>query len=504
MQIHLQLDGTQCDLDVQSGQTILEVLQLNGITDIHAPCGGKGSCKKCTVFVIHSNQREAVLACQKVVEDGMAVELTSDVQLHITECGCCAIYPPDDTNEGYGIACDIGTTTVVCHLCNLKSGTRLATISGGNAQRMFGADVIARIQAAVEGRRSTLTAAIIDQLNSNIITLCQKTGVALSELRFMTVAGNTVMCHLFAGLAPDTIGVAPFKVLSLFGETMDAGMLGLCFSGGVYIAPAISGYVGGDITADVLSTKLLCAKEPVLLIDIGTNGEMVLGRSGKFLCCATAAGPTFEGAQIKLGMTASKGAISAVEYRNGDIVLTVIGDGTPIGICGSGLVDALAVMLELGAVDETGRLNNGQPSVSTPYLGEEQGETVFYLTVDKTVYVTQGDIRKIQLAKGAIAAGIFMLAEAYGIVMRDISRLVLAGGFGSFIRPASAARIGLFPPELILVTEAVGNAAGEGAVSALLSARARAQLSDIQNQSIYLELSTQKGFQDAYIDAMFF
>ena len=497
------------DLPVQPGQTLLDALRQAGLP-VRAPCGGRGTCGKCTVYLSAPDGERAVLACRTAAEDGMVVRLSEEGPLAVELEGAerplpC---PPDGGQTGWGIACDIGTTTVVCHLVELSTGRTAATLGEGNAQRSYGGDVIARIRASMEGQRPALTAAIRGQLARMIEVLCQNAGVPLTEVRAMAVAANTTMCHLLAGLAPDSLGAAPFTPLSRFGEEHDARELELPFNGTVYIAPAVSGYVGGDITADLLWAQMDRAERPTLLIDVGTNGEMALGGADRLLCCSTAAGPAFEGAQISCGMTAAPGAISSVEWRDGALSCSVLGDGPAKGICGSGLIDAVAVMLELGAVDETGRMldadeDEGEiPEDALPYLFLKDDEPAFRLTEE--VYVTQADVRKLQLGKGAIAAGVQVLLDAYGIPCGQVGGLLLAGGFGSYIRPESAARIGLIPKELLPVTQAIGNAAAEGARAALVSHEARERLARLRDHMEYLELSGLAAFNTAYMDAMLF
>lgn len=433
----------------------------------------------------------------------MTVRLPGEAPLTV-ESGSEARCPMDPGLSGCGLACDIGTTTVVCHLLDLSSGALLGTLGEGNAQRPYGGDVIARIKAAMDGQRPALTAAIIGQLSRMAQTLCKSAGVSLDRITRMAVAANTTMLHLLTGLAPDSLGSVPFTPLSLFGDCRDAHALGLPFDAEVYLAPAVSGYVGGDITADLLALDLDREKVPTLLIDVGTNGEMALGCGDQFLCCSTAAGPAFEGAQIRFGMTASAGAISEVRQEGGEIRCSVLGGGPARGICGSGLIDAIAVMLELGALDETGRMldpdEDDIPDAALPHLTELEGEPAFHLA--DGVCVTQGDVRKVQLGKGAIAAGIRVLRDAWQGA--PVARLLLAGGFGSYIRPESAARIGLIPAELLSVTRAAGNAAARGATLALGSAEARARLDALQQSMKYLELSGLPAFNAAYLDAMIF
>ncbi len=491
------------------GQNLLEVIRGEGVP-VHAPCGGQGTCEKCTVYLVTEEGEQAVLACRTAAGDGMTVRVSAasplEVQLTAEDE---EVLLPDAGLTGYGVACDIGTTTVVCHLIDLTSGKKLATVGEGNAQRPYGGDVISRIKASMEGRRSALTAAITGQLKAMISALCTSAKIGMEEICTMSIAANTTMCHLLTGLAPDSIGVSPFTPLSRFGDEWDAKDLGLPFEGKVYIAPAISGYVGGDITADLLAVDLDREEKPVLLIDVGTNGEMALGCGEHFVCCSTAAGPAFEGAQISCGMTAAAGAISSVEWDGEKVCCGVIGGGEAVGLCGSGLIDAMAVMLRLGAVDETGRMldadedENEITDEARPHLFLlDDGEPAFRLS--EKVWVAQSDVRKLQLGKGAIAAGVRILIDAYGVDCDGIAALLLAGGFGSFIRPESAARIGLIPGELLDVTRAVGNTAAQGAQAALVSAQARQRLNKLQQAMEYKELSGLPEFNDAYMEAMMF
>lgn len=501
MTIFVQQGNEKKELTFTAGQTLLEILREAGY-EVSAPCGGNGTCGKCTVYI----GGEAHLACQTDATDGMVVELPHTAELEVA-LGSDAVFACDSGLQGYGVAVDIGTTTVACHLVNLENGKTVAVAGEGNAQRSYGADVISRIQASVEGRLGEMAEVIRKQLGEMMETLCREAKVAPAEVCFMTVAANTTMCHILAGLKPDTIGVAPFTPLSLFGDDYDAKSWGLPFDGRVYLAPSVSGYVGGDITADLLAVDMDKASKPVLLIDVGTNGEMALGCGDKFVCCSTAAGPAFEGAQIRFGMTAAEGAISSVEYHDGALECKVIGGVEAKGICGSGLIDAIAVMLEVGALDETGRVldvdeDDDIPEEAPPFLTLLDEEPAFRLT--EQVYVTQSDVRKVQLGKGAIAAGIQVLIDTSDVNYDDIGALLLAGGFGSFIRPASAARIGLIPAELLDVTKAVGNTAAVGAKMALVSAEARERLDKLQKAMDYQELSGLAAFNTAYMEKMMF
>ncbi len=507
MNITVLLGDGPLTLSARPGESLLDVLREHGGLPVRAPCGGQGTCQKCTVYLSGPEGETPVLACRTPAEDGMVLRLPPAAPLAVElNSAARASLPPDPGLTGCGVACDIGTTTVVCHLVELSSGKVLATAGEGNAQRPYGADVIARIKASMDGLRPALTAAITGQLSRMIEELCRSAGVPVGEVRRMAVAANTTMCHLLAALPPDGIGSAPFTPASLFGDCRDARSLGLPFRGEVYICPAVSGYVGGDITADVLAEALDRAEAPALLIDVGTNGEMALGCGDRFVCCSTAAGPAFEGAQIRFGMTAAPGAISEVRWEDGRVVCSVLGGGEAVGLCGSGLIDAVALMLDLGAVDETGRMPDAEdddlPEEAAPYLFLLDGAPAFRLT--DTVAVTQADVRKLQLGKGAIAAGVRVLRDGYGAGFGRIGALLLAGGFGSYIRPESAARIGLIPKELLPVTRAVGNAAAQGALEALVSSEARVRLARLQANMDYRELSNLPQFNEAYMDAMMF
>lgn len=496
--------GTRREIDAREGETVLAALRRAGIAAPEALCGGNGTCKKCTVTV----DGRDVLACRTAVTGEHTVVLPEqNAGAVIVGSGRGADFPLTPA-RGLGAAVDIGTTTVVVHLYDLERGALLGTRSGVNRQRAFGADVISRIQYAMarDGGLEQLTQTIRGQLNGYLEELCAHTGRGLDELSRVTVAANTVMEHIYAGLSPASIAVAPFTPLSLFGTWADGGAFGLPEHARVYLAPAVAGYVGGDITAGIVASGAWRAGRPVLFLDVGTNGEMALGCAGTgFLCCAAAAGPAFEGAAISQGMSACDGAISRVELVDGRATVTVLGGGPARGVCGSGLVDALAVLLELGAVDETGRLlpPDEAPEEARPGLEEDgDGNVRFRLAGD--VCITAADVRQLQLAKAAIAAGIRTLLDEAGLEEDDVAYLYLAGGFGNYIRRESAAAIGLLPPSLAERIVGVGNSAGEGAAAALLSAQARDVLAGLPPRCRYVELSGHKGFNGHYLDCMMF
>lgn len=531
------------DSKTAGNHTILEYCRSHGVTGIEAPCGGKGTCGKCKVTVTKPYYKE-VLACQTKICDGMEIivgrkESTGtkeDSMVVLTNGGSISekfnehvnrnvvlkeetANEPEkvESNAGTLAACDIGTTTVVCYLIDKETGQIIAVRSGANPQRSFGADVLSRIDAAARaddndkanGGLQMMQSQIVSLLNgfiSDMLTECGRTKVCL-----FSAAGNTVMCHLLMGISPEKLGRAPFMPDEYFGREFNPLDIGLENCQTMIIFPAVSGFVGGDITAGMMET--VNCNELTLYLDIGTNGEMALGKEDRYVCCATAAGPAFEGAQIEMGMPASRGAVDKVWLEGRRIKYSVIGNDRPVGLCGSGLIDALAILLKAGIIDENGTILSGQelPILFRSYVFEleaedaaQSSESSLAVHIAPGVYITQEDIRKLQLAKGAIAAGIDILFKEYGCKPCDLDILTFAGGFGNYIDKASAAAIGLFPPELLDKAKEVGNAAGNGAVSAALSQEAWESALDISGKMRYIELASYPHFDEIYVEHMNF
>lgn len=498
MNVTITKEGQTKEYAARRGQTILTLLQKNRISGIEAPCGGMGRCGKCKVEIVG---RGEVLACKTLVADGMHIIIGKEKHAKIAETGQCHNQYATDALEETVAACDIGTTTVVCHLIDGISGNIIATESAPNAQKNYGADVVSRIERAGTGELQKLHEVIAGQIETMLEKLCEKSHKK-KKIQRLAVAGNTVMCHLFAGISPEAIGVAPFMPEELFGKEYTGSSVGIDCCEIVNILPCVAGYVGSDITADVLAAVPEDGGQ-WLLLDIGTNGEMLLGNAKDgYVCCATAAGPAFEGAEITMGMPAADGAISSVICKDRSLYVGTIGEKEAVGICGSGLLDALAVFLESGLMDESGMLMDEEevPEECRHYIGRYEGQACVWLT--EKVCVTQEDVRNLQLAKAAIAAGIEILLKEKAFEYKDVTEVLLAGGFGSFLNKESAAKIGLIPKELLPVTEAVGNAAGEGAVFAAISNDARNHLLEIRSEMHYLELSMHPAFSDLYMDCI--
>ena len=528
------------DSKITGNPTILEYCRSHGVTGIEAPCGGKGTCGKCKVTVTKPYYKE-VLACQTKICDGMEIIVgggtITGVGIDMNEAKVSAsyemvvlvdrksdmqenpvsVYGNHSSNAGTLAACDIGTTTVVCYLIDKETGQIIAVRSGANPQRSFGADVLSRIDAAARaddndkanGGLQMMQTQIVSLLNgfiSDMLTECGRTEVCL-----FSVAGNTVMYHLLMGISPEKLGRAPFMPDEYFGREFNPLDIGIENCQTMIIFPAVSGFVGGDITAGMMET--VNCRKLTLYLDIGTNGEMALGKGDRYVCCATAAGPAFEGAQIEIGMPASRGAVDKVWLEGRRIKYSVIGNDRPVGLCGSGLIDALAILLKAGIIDENGTILSGQelPILFRSYVFEleaedaaQSSESSLAVHIAPGVYITQEDIRKLQLAKGAIAAGIDILFKEYGCKPCDLDILTFAGGFGNYIDKASAAAIGLFPPELLDRAKEVGNAAGNGAVSAALSQEAWESALDISGKMRYIELASYPHFDEIYVEHMNF
>lgn len=541
--------GRRGALTARPGQTVLEALQNAGITALPAPCGGAGSCGKCRV---HIEGQGWVLACRTPAAPGMELFLPTESAAAVAREGALRPWealPPDPwaitdalpggetagmppalaQTEGtaptakktppaampaLGAAVDLGTTTLVVHLHDLATGRRLASAGEANAQRPFGADVVRRIAACEGEGLARLAGAVRSQLSRMTLRLLKEAGAPPAALRAVCVAGNTIMLHILAGLSPASMGKAPFAPLTLFGDERPGAELKIepWQNARVFFCPCAAGYLGGDITAGLLACGLGRPQKGgwQLFLDIGTNGEMALVGPKGILCCATAAGPAFEGAGIALGMAGAAGAVCGVRWGPAGPMVRVLGGGPAKGICGSGLVEAAAMLRAVGALDAAGRLKDageaeaaGQEELAD-WLGTEQGEPAVYLTADRRIYLTQGDLRQLQLAKAAIAAGIAALLHAAGLAANEVTAVWLAGGFGSSLPPAAARAIGLLPPALPKRVFAAGNAAGEGAALALLRRDARAGLCALAGRCRYLELATDDYFMQRYIEEMHF
>ena len=515
---------------IHAGATLLEAASQAGII-LNSVCGGKGICKKCLVNLEPGAKQ--VLACQHHVESDLTVTIPAGSRFYeqkILEHGIdthLRVQPTvhekyrkkKSTKEILGLAVDIGTTTVVAKLINMVNGKCLATQAALNPQSRYGDDVVSRIAYAKNDQNlAELQMLIIDCINDLIAKLCKLTSIDAKHIYEMCIVGNTTMNHLFLKLPVEQLGQAPYKAFSLDAHDTPAWRLHLQINpeANVHTVENIAGFVGSDTTAVALDTGIDSADLMSLAVDIGTNGEIVLGTKDKLYAASCAAGPALEGARISCGSRAVEGAIEAVIVNENDIDLDVIGNCPPHSICGSGLIDAVAVMLDLGIVDASGRFikpGNLSPAILSRIV-EQDKQLSFYLfraanvseraVGERSVFLTQKDIREVQLAKAAIRAGTKILRRKLGIEEADIEQILLAGAFGNYTRPKSAMRIGLLPNVPLERIRFVGNAAGSGAQMILLNSALRAEAKRLARKIEYIEIANEPDFEAIFVDSMSF
>ncbi|MBN1835813.1 MAG: DUF4445 domain-containing protein [Spirochaetales bacterium] len=432
-----------------------------------------------------------------------------------------AVEAGDTSERNYGVAFDIGTTTVVGYLLDLNTGEQLGVASRSNPQTSFGEDVVSRIQHAQFNEKGLeeLNQRIVACLNDIIGELEREAGAPRRFIYEVTAAGNTTMNHLLLELDPRYIAVSPY--VNVLRSSMDcrASELGIDINpcGRVYTLPNIAAFVGGDTVGVILASGIHQSEELRFAVDVGTNGELVMGSRERLLACSTAAGPAFEGARILHGMRASDGAIEKVQISGPEVVVNTIGNGKPVGICGSGLIDVVAELLEIGGISESGKLlgseelSAGMPvELRDRFIVHEQHGPCFVLVrgedsrTGEDILLTRRDVRELQLAKSAIRAGYAILKKELGVGDEDIVEILLAGAFGNYIRREQAKRVGLLPEVPTEKIRFIGNAAGEGARMVLLDKRLRREASEISTSVEYVELSARKDFQEVFMEAQFF
>ena len=425
------------------------------------------------------------------------------------------VEPGDTTQRRFGLAFDLGTTTVVATLLDLSTGTPVAVESTLNKQQPFGADVISRISATMmdPGALDKLQQLAQETLAELAREVCAAGEVEPREVYEVALAGNATMTAIALGIDPEPLGMAPFILSTrLFPEVLAADLgLSVHPRARAVVFPAFGAYVGGDITAGLLASGMDRDARVRLFIDIGTNCEIVLGNRDWLLATAAPAGPAFEGAAIRCGMRAADGAIEVVTMTAAELSLKVIGDAEPLGLCGSGLVDAVTGLVRTGLLEESGRfISEEEARAKVPGLADRLTmvgqERVFVLhwrgAPEDSIYLSQRDVRELQFAKAAIATGWRVLLEEAGLAEDDVKQVLLAGSFGSYLSAASAIRIGLVPKVPVLRVVSAGNVAGEGAKMALLSLRERAGGLALLEEVRYVELSDRAGFNDQFIEQL--
>lgn len=491
-------------LTVPAGLSLSEALREGG----HAPdmpCGGKGRCRKCRVLAqgaLSAPTREEQQALSpRELEQGFRLaccaQVLGDVQVRSAAAGevsqICTDgvgrpFVPDPAFSALGAAVDIGTTTLAAQLYS-PDGTLLATAAAPNPQRTFGADVITRIGRAMAGDGPVLAGCVRQAIRGLLDRMCSQAGRSCGQIDGLVITGNTAMLHLLTGEDPSPLAAAPFQAREFFGRCLSAQELDLpCAPGAeVYLPRCMSAFVGADITTALLASGICQGTDTALLADIGTNGEIALWHQGILRCCSTAAGPAFEGANLSQGMQGAPGAIDHAWVQEDALVLHTIGDLPAVGICGSGVADVLAGLLQLRKLDETGFLEDGEDCALTPQVS-----------------FTQKDVRQVQLAKSAIRAGMETLLSHASLTPEAVSSLAIAGGFGSYLSLDSAAAIGLIPPVLSSRALVLGNAALSGAAMVLQRRSFREECQALAQSAQTVELSTDPVFMDLYIEHMLF
>ena len=470
---------------------MIDVLHEFGV---EFPCGGKGTCGSCKVKLLRGELKVDTIQKQKLLHLKLTenwrlacfCKAESDITLEISQFE--NIILADSTTfefrpqTGFGIAVDLGTTTVVVQLVNLENGHVLDSVSDVNPQLKFGGDLISRIQSCLDGDFEELQNLIRSKIGETIHYIVKKHPVEVSKI---AIVGNTVMHHIFSGLPVNSLSFYPFHSSALGLQTFTPEQLKWDLSGTAKIEfyPSIGSFVGSDILAGIAATKMAEHENYSVLIDLGTNGEIVVGNHNGIICASTAAGPAFEGAKISQGMRATTGAISSVDFENDELKTHVIGNVTAKGICGSGLIDVMAILLNREQIGMFGEINSGDDSVK----------------ITNQVSVTQQDIREFQLAKAAIAAGIQILLNQLKITYDDVDQVFIAGGFGNFLNIENVIRTGLIECEADKIVK-LGNTALIGAKMFLFEDENFIQ--KILGKTNHINLEGDPNFQDIYIEKM--
>lgn len=484
-------------ITAEKNSRLSHVLTQNGIS-ISAPCGGNGKCGKCKVKLISGNvgdlkrdSKGMIKSCQVVVAEDLIIEIPNIVS---NEISLSDTYEQPTENAELGVALDIGTTTLAAGLVDLKSGNVYKKATCLNPQSIFGSDVLSRITASGNGHLLDLQKLIIHKIADILNAFGSDNS---HKIKKMTVAANTTMLHLLIGADPTPMGIYPFTPTFTNIQHIKGEKLGLNVYN-ITLLPSISAYVGADISAGILATNLQNAEDTVLFVDIGTNGEMVLSHKSKIYVASTAAGPAIEGASMECGLGGVSGAVNRVFLRGGKFGFTTVDNLPPKGICGSGYVDLIALLLKENLIDEYGGWNLNSSSSIREKLKNDR----FYLTND--VFLSLQDIHEFQLAKAAISAGINTLMRYCGVETKNVNRVYLAGGMGYYINTHSAYATGLLPKNLSFKTKAVGNTSLKGAEICLLEPNKYKKLEEITQNAQVVELSLSGHFQREYTSNLMF
>ena len=471
-------NGKTTEIPFEGTPLVSELLEKAGIYAPH-PCGKKGTCKKCKAQMSGSVSNNDNLTCQtRLLGDAEVILLSSDAIEQIQQGNKNSFEVISPLSAKYGAAIDIGTTTVVLNLCDLKTGAVLTNCAKLNSQTAIAADVMGRIDAALKGKLGILQNQILADIDELIKSACKKAKIAYGDIDSMVITGNTTMLYLLTGKSPESLATAPFEADELFGfETEILGKK-------TYLPPCMNAFVGADITCAVLSSNMTKSDNTSLLCDLGTNGELALWKDRKLFVTSTAAGPAFEGVGISCGCQSIEGAIDKVELIDSEIKVHTINNAPAKGICGSGLIDAVAVFLQTEAIDETGAADD--------------------LILCDNLELTDKDIRVFQLAKAAVAAGMQTLIQKSGITPGDIGSIYIAGGFGAHLNMESAIKTGLILSELKNKEAVLGNASLTGATELIFDTYKISKLKILADNSQHINIGGDPLFNENYIEQMMF
>ena len=477
------------EIDAEEGESILDALTKNQIY-IDSPCGGLGICGKCTVRV----DGKDLLSCASKVEGDLSLEIKED------KPNLKIVRENKEAEGEFGIVFDIGTTTILSALSLLK-GEIFAFASTGNPQRIFGADIITRIyRATTEGKLRIFKEMLAKDMEKIVKIFLSTFNLKEDKIKSVVVVGNPAMLHIFLGIDPSPLGVFPYISEFKGGAKVDIRSVDIfLLSSDIYIPPFPSGFIGADVIAGLLFSEFHRKRKPSLYLDIGTNGEIVLNDRKGFIACSVPAGPVFEGAGLSCGMRAEDGAIERVWFENG-IQFKVIGD-KPIGICGSGFIDAVSEMLKYGIIESDGKFSERIPSPFDKNFDKDK--RIFYLSGD--VFITQKDIRQFQLAKSALQSAVKILLKESGIKIEEVEEIILTGGFGRNINRDSFLRCGFIPDGFRGDIKFVENSALNGAILFLRDfERARNEADNIISKLKTVELAMNEEFEKIFLDSMNF
>lgn len=511
-------------------KSLMQILLEAGVF-VENPCNGRGTCGKCKVKVLsgavsalsetekrHLSEEEIRagirLSCLTEVLGDTEIELMQKERTHsVLTDGYLPDFQRDVFPKGYGVAIDIGTTTVVTVLVDLASGAEIAKASQINAQKSYGLDVLTRITYEYEHPETgvqELKDAIVQSINEMIAQVCRDASVHPEEITEVDVAANCTMMHMLLGVDARSIGRAPYQPAFLNSQDLKAWELGIRAGRNtrLYCLPQVSAYIGADIVAGVYVCELHKRQGNVLLVDIGTNGEMVLASQGRLLCCSCAAGPALEGMNIRSGMRAAEGAVEDVKLTEEGIQLSTIGGTEPEGICGSGILAAVKELLRTGLVKKTGAFVKKEELEESDYrysmIRVNGGKRELVLHQNPELVVTQGDVRQVQLAKGALLSGFTALLNRAGIPMEELDLVLIAGQFGSHLPEASLTGTGILPRELAGKIQYVGNSSKTGAYMALLSQQVKQEMDELAQKMEYMELAETENYEKIFAQSMIF